>query len=365
MKRLFPLMCLFFFAGCLLEDKALLPFESFQPTDINDGWEVSTPGSENIDETTLTQIFEDVHADEDLWQLRSLLVFRNGKLVAESYLKDAEDQTSQHAIWSCTKQVLAVLVGIALEQGHIKSIGDPISDYLEEVQNGNEDKAGITLENLLTMRSGINFNETDDSSQLLQKKPKNTLQYILNIPLINEPGEVFQYNSGNSHLIAASIQNAVGKPTDEWADDVLFSQIGFSNYNWLRYDNYTFGGWGISTTPRELARVAHLVMNRGAWNGTQLVDSLWIDQMISPHILDAGSFEEDTFTGSLQFGYHWWIQPELEAYFMSGSGGQYAVIVPAKSLVVVGFSEHDTDDDLELSSDQFLGIVGRIEDAAG
>lgn len=359
MKSTLPLALVLSLAGCLSADHPLSPFESLRPNNIDDGWEVSDPSAEGIDSAALAQIYEDVHNDKSLWQLRSLLVFRNGRIVAESYLKDAEDQIYPRAVWSCTKQVLAVLVGIALKQGYIESLDDPISRYLSAELVGNEDKANITIENLLTMRSGIAFDETSDASKLLQRLPENTLQFILGLPLSEQPGQVFQYNSGNSHLIAASIQNAVGRPTDEWADDVLFSQIGFANYGWIRYDNYTFGGWGITTTPRELAKVAHVVMNRGAWRGTQVVDSLWIDAMLAPRYQDVAGQGANS-EGAIDFGYHWWINSNMGAYFMAGSGGQYAVMVPSKEMVVLGFSEHDTDNDLELGAERFLGLVQQI-----
>jgi len=242
-----------------------------------------------------------------------------------------------------------------LEQGHIQSINDPISMYLPDELLDHTDKADITIEDLLTMRSGINFNEVDDAAQILQELPGNTLEYILDLPMIYQPGQTYNYNSGDPHLIAASIQKSVGMPTDQWADDALFSQIGFSNYNWLRYDNYSFGGWGISTTPRELGKIAQLVLDRGSWNGSQVVDSLWIDEMIFSHIPSATVDNAD-------FGYLWWIwNMDTDSLpHMAGSGGQYAAIVPDKQLLIVVMSEHDTDGDLELTSESFFEIVEDI-----
>ena len=158
-------------------------------------------------------------------------------------------------------------------------------------------------------------------------------------------------------MITASIQNGVGQPLEKWADDVLFSKIRFDNYTWLKYDGYNFGGYGISTTPRELAKIAQLVLNEGNWNGEQLIDSLWIKEMVSTQTV--------TSSGSdYTFGNLWWVNVPEGIFFMSGSGGQYAVIVPDKNLLVVAMSEHDTDGDLEIDFNTFLQIVNRIGETA-
>jgi len=142
-------------------------------------------------------------------------------------------------------------------------------------------------------------------------------------------------------------QNSVGEPLETWAYTTLFSKIGMTNYSWLKYDGYNFGGYGISATPRELTKIGQLVLNKGNCNGLQVVDSLWIEQMTTTQT-DAGS--------SISFGNLWWIDESSGAYFMAGSGGQYAVIIPDKNLLIASMAEHDTDRDFET----FWKIVGRI-----
>lgn len=344
-------------SGCLQEEHPFLAFNGNSPQNINDGWVISSPMEEGVDEVALSNIYQEIYDNGDLWQLRSLLVFRNGKLISESYLKNPNDMYNPRPIWSCTKQIVGVLTGLAYEQGYIGSPDDPISDYLSQELQNHRDKSNITIENLLTMRSGIGFDETVDVSEILQKTPDNTIDYILDIPLIFTPGETFYYNSGDTHLIAASIQNSLGYPLEDWADEVLFSKIGFENYTWLEYDGYNYGGFGISTTPRNLARIAQLVLDGGAWNDTQLVDSLWIDDMITTQTV-IGNNSSNTF------GYQWWINPDEGIYFMAGSGGQYACIVPDKNLIVVVMSEHDTDDELELDFETMLELVDKIRNTA-
>jgi CubicO group peptidase (beta-lactamase class C family) len=190
-------------------------------------------------------------------------------------------------------------------------------------------------------------------SALLQHKPQNTIDFILDKPLIFAPGQEFRYNSGEPHLIAASIQNAAQMPLEKWADDVLFSKIGFNNYTWLEYDGYNFGGYGISTTPRELAKIAQLTLNGGKWNEEQIINNKWINEMVSTQST-INSASEYTF------GHLWWINESESIYFMSGSGGQYACIIPDKNLIIVAMSEHDTDDGFEIGFETFLELVNKI-----
>ena len=114
-KSVFFLITLSLFGSCLKNDELNLKFESYVPTDIGDGLTISDPETENINSAELTKIYQEVYDDDNLLSLRSILVFRNGKLVAESYLKDKKDITNRHLIWSCTKQVMGVLIGLALE----------------------------------------------------------------------------------------------------------------------------------------------------------------------------------------------------------------------------------------------------------
>ena len=133
MRTLLILVAVIALSGCLRDDPMNVSFVSYEPRHIDDGLVISTPQDEGIDPEQLEEIFRSTYADENLWSLRSLLVFKNKTLVAEAYLKDENDITSRHLIWSCTKQVMGVLTGIAVDQGIIASIDDPISDYLPEV----------------------------------------------------------------------------------------------------------------------------------------------------------------------------------------------------------------------------------------
>jgi len=174
-------MTVFLTSSCLKKENLNQDFDSFVPQEISDGHSLSTPAAENMDAEALNAIYKEVYEDENLWSLRSLLIFRNGNLVAESYLKDPSDIYNRHLIWSATKQVMGVLVGLALEDSIISDLDDPISDYFDTELLGHEDKKDITIRNLLTMQSGIAFSNeglNGESDKMLRQLPSNSVEFI-------------------------------------------------------------------------------------------------------------------------------------------------------------------------------------------
>ena len=190
-SSLFVLIFLLSFLSitCLTDDPIKRPFQSFIPSDLSDGWVIATPNDVNIDGEALKEVYRYLHEDYNIWQIRSLLVIRNNKLVAESYMKDNGDRTTPRGIWSCTKQVTGILTGIAVEKGLI-SVDDTILDHLSQVSQHPE-KSQITIKNLLMMKSGINFNNSDgynaETNQLLREVPSNSLDFILGLGMRSSP----------------------------------------------------------------------------------------------------------------------------------------------------------------------------------
>lgn len=359
-RTLIILTCLILLAGCLKEDPLNRPFETFQPVQIGDGLSISGPSAENMDSLMLFDIYRDVHGDDNLWSIRSLLVFRHGKLVAEAYFKDGADITTRHLIWSATKQVLAIVTGLALDKGLIASVDDPISDYFTTELEGHPDKSYITIRNLLTMMSGIGYNNDGaggETDKMLRQIPDNSVDFVLSLPLRAPPGTEFHYNDGTPHLLSALIQKRAGMPTDAWADSVLFSKIGFRNYKWVRYkDGITHGGYGIETTPREFARLALLVADSGRWNNEQYIPANWIKSMTSVQV-------EET-SHDYKMGFYWWKDIAHDISFMNGHGGQYAFVIPSHDMVVVITAIPNTQDDYQITLEEAMPYVYRIMNSA-
>jgi CubicO group peptidase (beta-lactamase class C family) len=344
--------------GCLKEDPMKQAFTGFDPVDIGDGWTLSTPSAEFIDSLALDRVYKDVYANDDYWMTKSLLVFRNGKLVAESYLKDDIDRTRIDAVWSCTKQVNSIITGIAIDQGYIGSVTDPASEYLPEYIAKYPDKASLTLENLLMMGSGVAFDNATQSDVFRKHLTDNSIDYVLGLKLNFEPGTGYNYNDGDPQVVSGILQAATGKPLDEYGKEVLFDPLGITNYKWERYsDGVTLGGFGILTCPRELAKIAECVLDSGRHNGQQVIPLDWWEEMLSIKVPDAG--------GPFSFGYFWWSVPSKGYKLMWGHGGQYAFIVPEKRLMVVITSLTQVDDDVNVSAEEIMSdIVDRIATTA-
>ena len=345
-------LCLVITTSCVKEGELKQPYTGYQPLDISDGWTLSDPQSENIDPAALDQIYRDVYADDEMWMTKSLLVFRHGRLVAESYLKDDEDRTRQDAIWSCTKQVTAIVTGIAIDQGYINSVSDSVGNYLPEYISRHPDKAGITLEMLLMMKSGSSFDNGTQSDIFREHKTDNSVEYVLGLPLAHDPGTAYWYNDGDPQIVSAIIQVTTGKTLAEYGKEVFLDRIGFSNYVWRDYsDGVTLGAFGITTSPRELAKIAQCVLDRGMWNGEPVIPEDWVTTMVTPMT------ETDTLSW---FGYYWWSLPGRQISYMAGHGGQHAFLVHQKDMLVVVTSLSQVDDDVNIPLEKLVGIVDRI-----
>lgn len=301
-----------------------------------DGWRTSSPEEQGIDSTLLTEMMERI--DESGIAIDSLLVARHGYLVFEEYPRQYDNE-SRHIIHSCTKSYTSALVGIAIEQGFINSTDDRLVDLLPNRTMVNLDarKEAITLEHLLTMTSGLEWDEwthpytSNLNSHYLMWTAGNQIQYILDQPMIADPGEVWTYNSGGSHLLGAIITEATGRTLLDFALENLFAPLGISQYDisWPR-DNqgYYLASGGASMIPLDMLKFAYLYLNNGTWDGEQIVPSDWV-QLSSETLI--------AFTDYSGYSYQWWTYPTdiVNVYAAVGYQGQFIFVVPELDLVVV------------------------------
>jgi len=353
MKYLTTLIAILSFFSCLKEDPLKKEYAGYKPLNIGDGWTVGSALKNQIDSNALNQVYRSIYEDDDLWQVKSISVFRNGEIVAESYLKDELDRTQPQAVWSCTKQVMALLIGTLWDQ-EMLYMTDRAEQHLPIPFIGHRDKEAITIDNLLSMRSGISFDNDEHSDVFRKKEVKNSLEFVLGLDLNFYPGNEFNYNDGDPQILSAVIQELTGRKTFVYADQVLFSKIGMTNYSWEEYvDGITLGGFGILTTPRELAKIGQLVLNKGLWDSTQVISEAWISDMLtvkSPVL----SLE------NLDFGYYWWLNESKGYQFMWGHGGQFVFLIPEKNAMVVFSSLEQVEGGFELTETKATEIVDRI-----
>ena len=246
---------------------------------------------------------------------------------------------------------------MAVDKGLI-SIDHTISDYLPQVSKHPE-KSGITIENLLTMKSGINYSNdgyNGGDGKLAREVPANSLDFILGLDMHATPGTTYRYKNSDPHLLSAIIQERVGKTTRDWANEVLFDKIGIRDIEWLTYkDGISFGGLGILTTPREMGKIGQLVANDGLWNGEQIVSKDWLDEMTTVRVSP-----EETELDNMSFCYQWWKDATRNIDISFGHGGQCIIVNRDKNLVIVITSERHTGGRHFLSFDSACYIYDRI-----
>jgi CubicO group peptidase (beta-lactamase class C family) len=313
--------------SCLKDEPIKLAYNGFQPQVIDDDWQVSTPSGENMDEEYLKAAYQLICNNERFVMARSLLVLRNGKIVAESYPHDPDDANRVENIQSCTKSFTSILTGIALRKHYLDSIDQTFNSIYPDYFMNHQDKKNITIANALSMKTGINFIDGDHTRPLYETD-ESSVDYILSLPKNYEPGIVFQYNDGAPHLISAAIQERYGKPLSVFADNFLFKPVGITEWKWeAANDGITFGAVSIFMKPRDIAKFGQLLLQNGRWGDQQVVDSSWIAEATKPIVTMSSP--------GTSYGYYFWVFPAYRGYAAVGHGGQFIFVLPSKKLVVI------------------------------
>jgi CubicO group peptidase (beta-lactamase class C family) len=301
-------------------------------------WQTSTPEQQGMDSGKLADMFDYIVSRKP--NLHSLLIVHNGYLVTEVYFFPYQSDTI-HGIYSCTKSVSSALVGIAIDKGYIQGVDRPLLSFFPDrtIANADPRKQAITLEDILTMSSGLDWPEWSTSysdptnivrQMLLSPDP---VQFVLDRPMQTDPGKLFNYNTGGSNLLSAIIEQTTGTSTLEFARANLFEPLGFSEVFWAQTQNGMYrGGEGLMLTPRDMAKFGYLYLNHGIGDGRQIIPAAWVDASTADHI----STERQAYAG-YQYGYQWWLGWMQSPGFhtASGYGGQYIFVIPEKKLVVV------------------------------
>lgn len=316
-------------SGCMPDTVLKLPV-AFAPRSVADGWEAASAVEAGFDEAKLRGVYERFYAEDAFPTSKSLLIVRKGKLVAEAYARKEAHATQLHHIKSASKSVTSLLLGIALAQGHLTSLDQKAYDLIPEAFDGDPEKRAITLGDLVTMRSGLSYQNHRETTRMMIDEPESSLKFILERPRDHAPGAVANYSDGDVHLLAGIIQKAVGRNLEDFAREALFEPLGITDVKWEKHrDTIPYGAYGLYLHPRDMAKLGQLCLQRGMWNGKPIVPAQWIDDSVQPRVTVFDS----------PYGYYWWVRPELGGYCANGHGGQYIYVVPGKDLVVVHTAE--------------------------
>ena len=284
-------------------------------------------------------------------RLRSLLVSYRGQLVLERYFNGAR-ATQPANIKSASKSVISALVGIAVARGFIKSVDQPIAGYFPELAKDSEPrKREITIEDLLTMRSGLE--STSGRNYGAWVKSANWVRFVLQRPLIDEPGTRVEYSTGSSHLLSAILTKATKSSTWQFAQAELAKPLGFSLARWIQDpQGIYFGGNEMLMTPRQMIEIGELYLNDGRAGTRQLIPKEWVAKT------QVGR-GRSRWGSDREYGYGFWIRDfaGTKSYYAWGYGGQFIFIVPDRNLVVVTTSRSDVSRERRDHLDQIYDLV--------
>jgi CubicO group peptidase (beta-lactamase class C family) len=255
-----------------------------------------------------------------------------------------------HTMQSVTKSVTSVLIGIAIQRGELRGVDGKILQYFDGMTIANLDdrKRAITVRDLLTMRAGFEWDETtvpytDPKNSCAQmERSQDWVQFAIDRPMAQNPGEAFLYNSGITELLAHILWKATGKQADDYAAEHLFRPLGISSYYWKRTPTgIPDAEGGLYLTARDLAKIGYLYLNDGVWEGLRILPAGWVETSVAPIVNGP--------IGNQKYGYHWLATPYeggfgVYAYAANGYGGQRLIVVPEFNLVAVftGWNIYET-----------------------
>ena len=331
--------------------------------DLTQGWPTATPEEVGMSSAQLEQMYQYIIDHEELG-IDSISILKNGFLC---YDKDFEyyNYSDIHNTFSVTKSFTSTLIGIANYSGMITNLDEPVVEIFSDrtIQNLDSRKEAMTIRHLLEMRSGLEWNELDEPMYVneisynnysfhsnvtnaypgtwlryfnlendfpRQLNSSDWVQYVLDKPMVAEPGTEWEYNTGVTHLLSAIFTNKTGMSLETYAKQYLFDPMNISNYIWWKdptsQSELSVGGGGLWLQPEDMLKFGYLYLNNGTWNNSQIIPELWIYESTKDY---------SPALGNLGYGYQWWIDNGKEYYFALGHRGQIILVQPDHDLVVV------------------------------
>ncbi len=281
-----------------------------------------------MDSASLARLIETVGT----YRHDSLMIIRHGKIVAEAYYAPYVAGIG-HDLRSVTKSVVGTLTAIQLQKGSLDSVDHPVMDLFsdKQIENVDDRKRAMTVQNLLDMTSGIEWVEKaltpDETIMRMYKSPDRTA-FVLNQPMAGAPGAEFNYAGGNPYLLSALINKKSGQSALDFARKELFEPLGIKSVKWGSVDaqGVTNGESGLFLSPHDMARIGYLYLHDGMWEGKRIIPSSWVDR---------------TKAGPVRatFGFHyanlWWSYPEKGATMARGRHSQLILVLPKPDVVAV------------------------------
>ncbi|MEO9485755.1 MAG: serine hydrolase [Ekhidna sp.] len=311
-------------------------------------------GQERSELTAPSSLEEVFEIADEADNIRSFILMREGEILKEKYYASYKRDSLDH-LRSATKSVMANLIGIAIDQQFIGSVDDPIADYIQVPA----DKKGVLIKHLLGMTSGFRWDEGagyNDNNRMV--KSGNPFQFMMDLPMTNEPGVQWNYSTGDIHLLSAILTEATGMSTETFAKKNLFDPLAITNWEWQKFgDGYYSGGSRLQMKPRDLLKLGKLMADQGEYNGQQVHSLEMQDLLTGVHTVF-----EDTVGTKAGYGYGWWTASigDDRIFMASGYGGQTIIVAPDVKMVLVTTFNWRVGSDLALKQQQLGQDMGKM-----
>lgn len=291
-------------------------------------WAQSSPEAQGMSSSDLADALEFARAHQ--LNIHSLTIVRNGVIVLDAYFYPFASEM-RHDVASVTKSIVSLLVGVAMEEGHLKSLDQPVVAVLPrtETRGLEPGKARVRVSDLLAMQSGLSCGFSPGEPELgAMTKSKDWLAYALSLPMAAEPGARFGYCSPNFHVLSAALSTVTKVNALEYARRRLFRSLGIQDVYWPADSMGVTHGWGdLQLRPRDMAKIGLLMLRTGQWDGRRIISKSWIDNSVIVHA--RVNENED-------YGLGWWLSRRVATLFeANGRGGQRISVVPDKNVVIV------------------------------
>lgn len=318
-----------------------------KPDQLDDGIQTSTLTDVGMDEKLINAMQDSITAG-GYSNIHSVLILRNNKLVYEKYWPGHDEsrgtdftglidhhRDSLHDIRSITKSITSAAVMLTLDLGKIKNLDQRLFDFFPEFSKYAEGrKRNITIRHLLTMTSGLNWQEEQSYNDSLKKHDVSyALDFILRQPIVNEPGSKFNYNSGSTQLLAQIVEKATGMDIEKFTVKHLFEPLRIKHFEWTKEKNGLISAWaGLRMRSRDIMKFGILYLNGGKWNDKQIISNSLVDESMRTHI-----YSEEPYG----YGYQFWTlvdsvqEQSVKTIEASGNGGQKIEMNISKNLILV------------------------------
>ncbi len=306
-------------------------------------WRTSTPGQQGLDQDRLDDFIIELRKGRLQRPISSFLIVKNGYLVVNETFGDYNGDTP-HTLQSVTKSVTSTLVGVAIRQGYIDSLGQKVLSFFPEykiINNMDDNKRAMDLEHALTMRTGQEWTGERHLGPL-NRHQGDKMKYVLDYKMEGEPGINWYYNSGIAVLLGGLLENATGMNTKDFAQEYLFEPIGITSAYWSwGHRGIPHTGGGLYLSPKDMARIGYLYLRNGMWNDKQILPEWWVEKAMEKHVQHAESISD---VRSVGYGYMWWLLSKNKNYYGDdpadimmayGHWGQFIFIIPKDDMIVV------------------------------